>query len=99
MRGSQFYNNDCLAITVGEINYDVDVKARGTYTYEPETRWEPAYSDFEIEEINAVWKDGEGNVVEETLEMYDALESYLKDKVEWERECPYDEAEEREHYY
>ena len=99
MIGIQYYNNDDLTLTVNGIQYDIDVKARAKFYYSRATRFEPEDYEFEIEEINAVWKDGEGNVVEETPEMYDALESYLKDKAEWEQECPYDEVEEREHYY
>lgn len=99
MRGSQYYDNDCLSIEVIGKLYDVNVQAVGTYTCYPETKWDPAFYDFDIDEVEAKWRNGEGDEVEETPEMHDALESYLKNKAEWEQECPYDEVEEREHYY
>ena len=38
MTETQFYNNDLLSLTVNGVDYNVDVKAKGTYIYEPETR-------------------------------------------------------------
>lgn len=86
MTGTQCYNNDDLTLTVNGIQYDIDVKARAKFYYSRATRFEPEDYEFEIEEINAVWRDGEGNPVEETQEMKNVLENYLNDKAEWKRD-------------
>ena len=96
---NQYYDNDDLELDVGEITYTVKVHATGTYTYEKETRWDPASSDFEIEDVDATWYDKNDNVVEETSEMETALIDYLISKADWEDvivEPDYDYYEERE---
>lgn len=87
----QFYKNDDLDITVDGKNYTVDVTARADYYYDAGCMYrrngdpgDPPESEFEIEEVNAVWHDEDGNVVEATEEMTDALENYLQDADGWE---------------
>lgn len=97
---NQYYDNDDLEIEVGGVTYTVKVHAEGTYSYSPATRWEPEDSDFEIDEVDAIWTDENGNVIEETKEMEEVLEEYLNNKVDWEccepPEPDYDYYEERE---
>lgn len=97
---NQYYDNDDLELEVGNNVYTVSVHAKGTYSYSPATRWEPEDSSFELEDIDATWTDENGNVVEPTEEMGDALEYYLKNKADWEDcdppEPDYDYYEERE---
>lgn len=85
MRKAVCYNNDDLSITVGDKTYSVEVRATGTWYYQKATRVDPEESDFVIDEVEAIWTDESGNVVEETPEMYDALESYILDE-DWEDE-------------
>lgn len=94
---NQYYDNDDLELTVNDVCYTVDVHAKGTYSYSPATRWEPEDSSFEIDDVDAVWHDEDGNVVEETPEMQEALDDYLRNKVDWEDyEPPEPDYEERE---
>ena len=97
---NRYYNNDNLELEVDGVTYSISVNAHGTYSYRRATRYEPEESEFEIDDIDAVWKDEDGNVVEDTEEMYGALESYLEGSDGWEEEEPpepdYDYYEERE---
>lgn len=97
---NQYYDNDDLELEVSGVTYTVDVHAKGTYSYSKATRWEPEDSDFEIDEVEATWKNEEGEVVEETEEMSEALWNYLYNNVDWEDceppEPDYDYYEERE---
>ena len=85
MKTLQCYNNDDLELEVSGVTYRVEVHAKGTYYYSRATRIDPEESDFVIDEVEAIWTDENGNVVEETPEMYDALESYILDE-DWEDE-------------
>ena len=82
------------------VSYTIKVRAHGTYYYSPATRYEPEDSEFNIDDVEATWKNEDGEVVEETEEMSDALWSYLSDGVDWEDceppEPDYDYYEERE---
>lgn len=92
------YSNDDLELTVGGVTYTVDVTAYGTYSYSPATQWEPEDSNFEIDEVDALWKDEDGNVVPTTEEMDNALMSYLYETDSWDEMEPEwvdDEDEER----
>ncbi len=92
------YSNDDLELTVEGVTYTVDVTAYGTYSYSPATRWEPEDSNFEIDEVDALWKDKDGNVVPTTEEMDNALISYLYGTDGWDEDRPEpidDEYEER----
>lgn len=97
---NQYYDNDDLELEVGEVLYSVNVHAEGTYSYSSATRWEPEDSNFEIDEVDAIWTDEDGNTVEPTEEMKKALRAYLCSKVDWEDceppEPDYDYYEERE---
>ena len=101
----QFYKNDELEITVNGVDYTVDVTAHADYYYDAGRMYmrngDPGYppeSELTIEDIEAVWYDEDGNKVEATEEMINALESALQDE-EWETEEPpepdYDDYEER----
>ena len=85
---NQKYHNDCLNLTVGETSYDVSVTAYGTYTHTKGTYWDPPDDDFEIDDVDAIWSDMEGNVVEETPEMQEALDTYLTEKADWDDDYP-----------
>ena len=84
MKTTMFYNNDELELEVGETTYTVSVHATGTHWYRKATRIDPEENEFEIDEVEAVWKDENGNIVEETPEMYDVLEEYLLESDYWE---------------
>lgn len=96
----QFYENDSLPFEFEGVSYTINVRAHGTYYYSPATRYEPEDSEFEIDDVEATWKNENGEVVEETEEMSDALWNYLSDSVDWEDcdppEPDYDYYEERE---
>lgn len=89
----QFYENDALDITVDGKNYIVDVKASADYYYDPGCMYrrngdpgDPPESEFSIEEVEAVWKDEDGNIVPSTEEMNEALRDKLQDLDGWESE-------------
>lgn len=84
MQVKQRYINDNLELEVEGVTYHVSVDAEGTYTHEKETRWDPEYSDFELEEVTAIWSDENDNIVTETVEMDRALRAYLETKADWE---------------
>ena len=103
----QYYKNDALALTVNGVDYTVDVTAHADYYYDAGRMYmrngDPGYppeSDLNIEDVEAVWHDADGKVVEATEEMTTALEDYLQDSDEWEENEPpepdYDYYEERE---
>ena len=96
----QFYENDSLPFEFEDVSYTISVRAHGTYYYSPATRYEPEDSELEIDDVEATWKNEDGEVVEETEEMSDALWNYLYDSVDWEDcdppEPDYDYYEERE---
>ena len=85
---NQVYRNDNLELTVDGIDYSVNVTAYGTYVHTKGTYWEPPEDDFEIDDVEATWSDMEGNVVEETSEMQDALDTYLREKADWDDDYP-----------
>lgn len=97
---NQYYDNEDLELEIGEVIYSVNVHAKGTYSYSPATRWEPEDSNFEIDEVDAIWTDENGDTVEPTEEMNEELRKYLCSKVDWENceppEPDYDYYEERE---
>ena len=80
---NQVYHNDDLELTVDGIDYNVNVTAYGTYTHTRGTYWEPPEDDFEIDDVEAIWSDADGTVVEETLEMQDALDTDLRKEADW----------------
>ena len=103
----QYYNNDALALTVNGVDYTVDVTAHADYYYDAGRMYmrngDPGYppeSEFNIEDVEAVWHDVDGKIVTPTEEMTDALEDYLQDADGWEDKEPpepdYDYYEERE---
>lgn len=92
---NQRYSAEDLPITVNGHTYSVNVVAYGTYTHIPGRKYmrngDPGYpdeDDFEIDEVNATWTDENGNVVEETEEMYDVLEECLYEDDGWEDDYP-----------
>lgn len=87
MTKPMYYNNDDLEITVGDTVYYVKVHATGTWCYQKATRVDPEESELSINDVDATWTDENGNVVEETEEMYDVLEEYILDE-EWEESDP-----------
>ena len=93
-----YYDNEELELTVGGIDYSVNVHATGTRWYSPATRIDPEENDFNLDNVEATWYVENGKV-EETKEMHDALEEYLLNDAEWEEEEPpepdYDYYEER----
>lgn len=86
MKTAKVYNNDELELEVGETTYTVSVHATGTYWYRKATRIDPEENDFDIDYVEAVWKDSNGNIVEETPEMHDVLEEYLFESDGWDDE-------------
>lgn len=86
MKTAKVYNNDELELEVGETTYTVSVHATGTYWYRKATRIDPEENDFDIDYVEAVWKDSNGNIVEETPEMQDVLEEYLFESDGWDDE-------------
>ena len=99
MTKPMYYNNDELEVTVGDVTYFVKVHATGTLYHQKATRVDPEESELNIDEVEATWTDEDGNVVEETEEMCDALGSKILDE-DWEESEPpepdYDYYEERE---
>ena len=98
MTKPMYYNNNELELEVGEKPYTVNVHAIGTWYYSRATRVDPEESELTINNVESVWKDSNGNVVEETEEMYDALEKYILEE-DWDEDEPpepdYDYYEER----
>ena len=86
MKTAMFYNNDELELEVGGTTYTVSVHATGTHWYSKATRIDPEENEFDINDVEAVWHDQDGNVVEETPEMCDALEAFLFETDCWENE-------------
>ena len=98
MRKAVCYNNDDLSITVGDKTYSVEVRATGTWYYQKATRVDPEESELTIGDVETTWIDENGNIVDETPEMYDVLEEYLLESDDWseeEYEPDYDYYEER----
>lgn len=97
MTKTMYYNNDELEVTVGDVTYFVKVHATGTWYYQKATRVEPEESELNIDEVESTWTDENGKVIEETEEMYDALENKILDE-EWDESDPpepdYDDYEE-----
>lgn len=85
---NQVYRNDDLKLTVDGIDYSVNVTAYGTYVHTKGTYWEPPEDDFEIDDVEATWHDEDGNVVDESEEMYDALDTYLREEADWDDDYP-----------
>ena len=103
----QIYTNSELSLTVNDVEYTVDVTAHADYYYDAGCMYmrngDPGYppeSELTIEDVDAVWRDAEGEKVEATEEMTTALEDYLQDADGWEENEPpepdYDYYEERE---
>lgn len=94
------YSEDDIELTVNGSDFSVDViRATATGWYTPATRWEPEDGDFEIDDVEAVWHDVNGDIVVADKAMENALMSYLGDQ-DWEEDDPpepdYDDYEERE---
>lgn len=94
------YSEDDIELIVNGSDYSVDViRATATGWYAPATRVDPEENEFEIDEVEAVWHDVNGDVVEPDEAMEDALTAYLEDQ-DWDRDDPpepdYDDYEERE---
>ena len=94
------YSESDIELTVNGSDFSVDViRATATGWYAPATRWEPEDGEFDIDEVEAVWRDASGDVVEPDEAMEDALTAYLEDQ-DWEEDDPpepdYDAYEERE---
>lgn len=85
---NQVYRNGNLELTVDGIDYSVNVTAYGTYVHTKGTYWEPPEDDFEIDDVEATWHDEDGNVVDESEEMYDALDTYLREEADWDDDYP-----------
>lgn len=94
------YKEDDIELTVNGSDFSVNViRATATGWSTPATRWEPEDGEFEIDEVEAVWRDVNGDVVEPDEAMDDALTAYLEEQ-DWEEDDPpepdYDYYEERE---
>lgn len=87
MRKEMYYSNEDLLVTVGDTTYSVNVHATGTWYYQKATRVDPEESELVIDEVEATWTDENGNIIEETEEMCDALSSCLNDE-EWNESDP-----------
>ena len=85
---NQVYRNDNVKLTVDGIDYSVNVTAYGTYVHTKGTYWEPPEDDFEIDDVEAIWHDEDDNVVDESEEMYDALDTYLREEADWDDDYP-----------
>ena len=91
----QHFNQDELELTVNGRELTVDVQATGTYTHIPGRRYmangDPGYpdeDDFEIDNVEATWYDEDGKRIPETEDMAEALDSYLREKADWEDDDP-----------
>jgi hypothetical protein len=101
----QFYKNDALALTVNGVDYTVDVTAHADYYYDAGRMYmrngDPGYppeSEFEIEDVDAVWYDADGKKVDAiTEEMTDALNDALEDVDGWE-DCEYEDEPDYDYY-
>jgi hypothetical protein len=101
----QTYTNSALTLIVNGVEYTIDVTAYADYYYDAGCMYmrngDPGYppeSEFEIEEVNAVWYDAEGEEVEATEEMTTALEDYLQNADGWESSDPSDEEPDYDYY-
>ena len=93
------YKADGMDFSVGGKDYKVDVFAVGFYDYRPAVMYlrngDPGYPEeetWEVDEVDAVWKetkeDGSEIEVEPTAEMEEALERWLYD-LDWDEwDCP-----------
>lgn len=84
------YTNDALELEVDCVPYVVNVDATADYTYDPGRMYmangDPGYppeESFELDTVDAVWYDEEGNEVVATdamtTSLYDYLEKYSKE--------------------
>ena len=94
------YSENDIELTVNGSDFSVNViRATATGWSTPATRWEPADGEFEIDEVEAVWRDVNNDTVEPDEAMDRALDAYLEDQ-DWEEDDPpepdYDYYEERE---
>lgn len=85
---SYYYRESGIELTVNESDYSVDVINATAHEWShPATRWEPEDGEFEIDKVEAVWHDVNGDVVEPDEFMEDALTAYLNDQ-DWEESDP-----------
>lgn len=101
----QIYTNSELELTVNGVDYTVDVTAHADYYYDAGRMYmsngDPGYppeSEFEIEEVDAVWRNTDGEEITPTEEMTEALESTLQDADGWEDEEPLDSEPDYDYY-
>ena len=100
------YSNDDLELEVNGKTYRVSVEASASYYFSPGRMYmpngDPGYpdeSDFELQDVDAIWylydeETDDETEVEPTAEMQDALDDYLNnlDLDEWsEPEPDYDD--------
>lgn len=95
------YRNDNLKLDVNGKPYTVKIEAPVLHYYEPMVMYykdgtgDPGCDEIEVDNWEAEWKDEDGNIVEETAEMEDALNDFLYslDDTEfiWDVPLEYDE--------
>ena len=101
----QIYTNEELELTVNGVNYTIDVTAYADYYYDSGRMYmsngDPGYppeSEFTIEDVDASWYDADGNKVDATEEMHNALEAYLQNADGWEDKEPLDPEPDYDYY-
>ncbi len=72
------YNDDNLALTINNVEYRIKVYAEATYSYQPQTYWEPEDESFDIDSVDALWYQ-DGIAIIPTDEMKEELEEWLYD--------------------
>ena len=70
--------------------YSIECTAYGTYAYDPGCMYmrngDPGYppeESLDVDEVEAIWYDEDGNKVEETQDMHDALVGHFEDNTDW----------------
>lgn len=70
--------------------YSIECTAYGTYSYYPGCMYmrngDPGYppeENFDVDKVEAIWRDEDGNKVEEAKDMRDALIEHFEDNPEW----------------
>lgn len=95
---SYYYRENDIELTVNGSDFSVNVVNATAHGWShPATRWEPEDGEFEIDDVDAVWRDVNGDVVEPDEAMDQALDAYLEEQ-DWEESDPpepdYDDYEE-----
>lgn len=79
------YANDELELEVGTVYYKIDVYAVADEYHDPGCMYlrngdpgDPPEDSFELNSVDAVWYDEDGNDVTPTKEMTDTLWEYLR---------------------